>query len=109
MKAVLQLLLVLEFVVRWSIATASWKHTEALLEWIEDLGGGIEGVGLMPISGMGMGVFSISDLEVCMHAYIHVTYRLHTVVQAIHCQYILIHLWAIILVVSFSLGGDYGY
>ena len=43
---------------------ASVEQTEALLEWIKDLGGGVDGISLQPIPGMGMGVVTARDLEV---------------------------------------------
>ena len=43
---------------------ASVEQTEALLEWIEDLGGGVDGISLQSIPGMGMGVVTTRDLEV---------------------------------------------
>ena len=46
------------------------EQTEALLEWIGDLGGGVEGIVFKPIPGMGMGAVATRDLEVYM--YIHV-------------------------------------
>ena len=38
----------------------------ALLEWIQDMGGGAHGISLQPIPGMGMGVVSAKDLEVVL-------------------------------------------
>ena len=66
MKAVLVLLVVLDLFAGWASA-ASWKQTEDLLEWIRDLGGGVEGVIFQSIPGMGMGVVANRDLEVITH------------------------------------------
>ena len=43
---------------------ASVEQTEALLEWIRDLGGGVDGISFQPIPGMGMGAVATRDLEV---------------------------------------------
>ena len=43
---------------------ASVEQTEALLEWIKDLGGEVDGISLQSIPGMGMGVVTTRDLEV---------------------------------------------
>ena len=54
-------------VVVLELAGLAWggvEQTQALLEWIEDLGGGVHGVGLQSIPGMGMGVVTTMDLEV---------------------------------------------
>lgn len=40
------------------------EQNEALLEWIQDLGGGVEGISLQSIPRMGTGVVSTRDLEV---------------------------------------------
>ena len=64
--AVQQLLLL---VVVWlaGLTDGGPGETEGLLEWIRELGGGVEGVGFQSIPGMGMGVVSTRNLEVGVH------------------------------------------
>ena len=42
----------------------SEEQTEALLEWIEELGGGVDGISFKSIPSMGMGAVATRDLEV---------------------------------------------
>lgn len=67
MKAVQLLLLVIGIVRLAGLATAGGgavEQNKALLEWIRDLGGEVDGVSLQSIPGMGMGLVSTRDLEV---------------------------------------------
>ena len=40
------------------------KNFEALVEWIRELGGGVEGISFQSIPGMGIGAVATEDLEV---------------------------------------------
>lgn len=61
MKALLLLLVVL---VGWAAGEPSVEQIEALLEWIRDLGGGVDGIRFQSVLGMGMGAVATRDLEV---------------------------------------------
>lgn len=47
---------------------AGLERNEALLEWVGDLGGGVDGISFRPIPGMGMGAITTRDLEVYMYS-----------------------------------------
>ena len=40
------------------------KSFEALVEWVRELGGGVEGIRFQSIPGMGIGAVATEDLEV---------------------------------------------
>lgn len=48
-------------------AVGEWsgEQSRALLEWIRELGGGVDGISFQSIPGMGMGAVTTRDLEVC--------------------------------------------
>ena len=54
---------------QWRTVETGLEQTEALLKWIEELGGGVDGISLQSIPGMGMGVVTTRDLEVYTEPY----------------------------------------
>lgn len=57
-------LVVLVVLAGGAVGEWSGEQTEALLEWIGKLGGGVDGISFKSIPGMGMGAVTTRDLEV---------------------------------------------